>query len=91
MVKVLTGLVVILAFFLVPRNSGAAAAGKQVVIAYAAMNARVAPWVADGAFFGTVTADTTGAPRRLSPDAGVSDVHITAAPAWWERWLTVPI
>src|SRR5262249_33479022 len=47
MAKVLTPLVIGLVFFFAPPNSRAAAAGKQVVIAHAAMNARVAPlWVA---------------------------------------------
>ena len=72
MVKLLTGLLVLLVLFLIAQNSWSAATDKQVVIAYAAMNARVAPlWVArDRGFFAKygVTADTIfvrGAPTLI--------------------------
>src|SRR5437016_10870421 len=89
MVKVLTGLIVLLILFLASRDSGAAAAGKQVVIAYAAMNARVAPlWVArDRGFFAKygVTADTIfvrGAPTLVAAmQANEIDVGYTGGTA----------
>ena len=89
MVKLRTGLIVLLALFLVPQNSWSAAAGKQVVIAYAAMNARVAPlWVArDRGFFAKygVTADTIfvrGAPTLVAAmQANEIDVGYTGGTA----------
>jgi len=71
------------------RDSQAAAAGKQVVIAYAAMNARVAPlWVArDRGFFTKygVTADTIfvrGAPTLVAAmQANEVDVGYTGGTA----------
>jgi NitT/TauT family transport system substrate-binding protein len=89
MVKRLTGLIVFLALFLVSQNSWSAATGKQVVIAYAAMNARVAPlWVArDRGFFTKygVTADTIfvrGAPTLVAAmQANEIDVGYTGGTA----------
>src|SRR4249919_3427685 len=89
MVKLLTGLIILLAFFLFPQNSWSAAAVKQVVIAYAAMNARVAPlWVArDRGFFAKygVTADTIfvrGAPTLVAAmQANEIDVGYTGGTA----------
>jgi ABC-type nitrate/sulfonate/bicarbonate transport system substrate-binding protein len=89
MVKLLTGLIVLLGLFFVPQNSWSAATGKQVVIAYAAMNARVAPlWVArDRGFFTKygVTADTIfvrGAPTLVAAmQANEIDVGYTGGTA----------
>lgn len=89
MVKLLTALIVLLALFLVPRDCRAATTGKQVVIAYAAMNARVAPlWVArDRGFFAKygVTADTIfvrGAPTLVAAmQANEIDVGYTGGTA----------
>ena len=89
MVKLLTGVIVLLGLFFVPQNSWSAATGKQVVIAYAAMNARVAPlWVArDRGFFTKygVTADTIfvrGAPTLVAAmQANEIDVGYTGGTA----------
>src|SRR4030095_9840090 len=89
MVKRLTGLIVLLGLFFVPQNSWSAATGKQVVIAYAAMNARVAPlWVARDRGFLTkcgVTADTIfarGAPTLVAAmQANEIDVGYTGGTA----------
>src|SRR5246127_5799225 len=75
--------------FFASRDCQAAAAGKQVVIAYAAMNARVAPlWVArDRGFFAKygVTADTIfvrGAPTLVAAmQANEIDVGYTGGTA----------
>jgi NitT/TauT family transport system substrate-binding protein len=88
MVKLLAGLV-ILALYCAPQDSWAAAASKQVVIAHAAMNARVAPlWVArDRGFFAKygVTADTIfvrGAPTLVAAmQANEIDVGYTGGTA----------
>ena len=73
MVRLLLVLVAVLGFFTSQNNAGAAGAGKPLVIAYAAMNARVAPlWVArDRGFFTKygVEADTIfvrGAPTLVA-------------------------
>src|SRR5215813_30193 len=87
--KLLTGLIILLVLFLVPQNCKSAATGKQVVIAYAAMNARVAPlWVArDRGFFAKygVTADTIfvrGAPTLVAAmQANEIDVGYTGGTA----------
>ena len=89
MVRLLTGLIVLLVLFLVTQNSWSAATDKQVVIAYAAMNARVAPlWVArDRGFFAKygVTADTIfvrGAPTLVAAmQANEIDVGYTGGTA----------
>ena len=89
MVKLLTGLLVLLVLFLIAQNSWSAATDKQVVIAYAAMNARVAPlWVArDRGFFAKygVTADTIfvrGAPTLVAAmQANEIDVGYTGGTA----------
>jgi NitT/TauT family transport system substrate-binding protein len=89
MVKLLIGLLIIVALSLSPQDSQAAAAGKQVVIAHAAMNARVAPlWVArDRGFFSKygVTADTIfvrGAPTLVAAmQANEIDVGYTGGTA----------
>ena len=89
MVRALIYLLVTLALFLTSQDSPAAAAGKQVVIAHAAMNARVAPlWVArDRGFFTKygVTADTIfvrGAPTLVAAmQANEIDVGYTGGTA----------
>jgi NitT/TauT family transport system substrate-binding protein len=89
MVKLLIGFLIIVALSLSPQDSQAAAAGKQVVIAHAAMNARVAPlWVArDRGFFSKygVTADTIfvrGAPTLVAAmQANEIDVGYTGGTA----------
>ena len=85
----LIGLFVILAVCLGHHDSQGAAAGKQVVIAHAAMNARVAPlWIArDRGFFAKygVTADTIfvrGAPTLVAAmQANEIDVGYTGGTA----------
>jgi ABC-type nitrate/sulfonate/bicarbonate transport system substrate-binding protein len=99
MLKLVAALVVNLVLFLAPQDLHAAAAGKQVVIAYAAMNARVAPlWVArDRGFFAKygVAADTIfvrGAPTLVAAmQANEIDVGYTGGRPWSEPWLTAPI
>lgn len=89
MVRALIYLLVTLALFLTSQDPPAAAAGKQVVIAHAAMNARVAPlWVArDRGFFTKygVTADTIfvrGAPTLVAAmQANEIDVGYTGGTA----------
>jgi ABC-type nitrate/sulfonate/bicarbonate transport system substrate-binding protein len=85
----LIALFVILAVCLAHQDSWGATAGKQVVIAHAAMNARVAPlWVArDRGFFAKygVTADTIfvrGAPTLVAAmQANEIDVGYTGGTA----------
>ena len=100
MVKLLTGLFVPLALFLVPQNSWSAAAGKQVVIAYAAMNARVAPPLgcARPEIFCQVRCDGGHNFCPWRPDLGswrcrpMKSMSATPAePPWSERWPTAPI